>query len=60
MTRNEKQRIANLIYEIETNNDNKKKKKEEKIGELIKYCSMMDLLEIDEIVMGKLMKQKDS
>lgn len=58
MTRNEKQRIANLIYEIE-NSDNNISEKEEKIGELIKYCSMMDLLEIDEIVMEKLMKQKD-
>lgn len=60
MTKNEKQRIANLIYEIETNNDNNISEKEEKIGELIKYCSMMDLLEIDEIVMEKLMKQKDN
>jgi len=57
---NELQRIAELIYELETNNDNNISEKEEKIGELIKYCSIMDLLEIDEIIMLKLMKQKDS
>ena len=51
--------IAQSIVKIENSNpnDNNISEKVKEIGELVKYCSIEDLLEIDEIVMNELLKE---
>jgi len=53
-----RQKIVQLIFELETTDDNNISEKEKLIGELVKYCTINDLLEIDELVMEKLNEAK--
>ena len=57
MTKKQIKVIAQSIVEIENSNDNNISEKMKEIGELVKYCSIEDLLEIDEIVMNELLKE---
>ena len=57
MTRKERIELANKIYEMSKDEFNKENNiSERELEELIKGCSILDLLEIDEIVSEKISK----